>query len=74
MWQKIKNFFFRSKQPDHVCFDNTTRTVKSNSGMKVDVYNDWPDGMADVIADCFESGKVVSGKIENGKLTRDKEE
>jgi len=63
----FKKLFTKKKSP----FDNSMRTVKSKSGMKVDVYNDWPDDMADIIVDCFKSGEVVSGKIENGKVTRD---
>ena len=64
--------FFSQKKPERQPgFDNSTRTVKSKSGKKVEVYNDWPDEMADVISECFESGEIVSGKIEDGKVIRD---
>jgi len=55
-------------------FDNSTRKVKTKSGMTVDVYNDWPDGMADVIEECFNTGKTVSGKLEDGRVIRDGED
>jgi hypothetical protein len=64
----IKNLFSKKE-----IVSEKTRMVQSENGFSVELPEDMPDSYADVISECFKTGKMLSGRIdEKGKITLDK--
>ena len=64
MLKFLKNFFSKKKK------ENSTKIIETKNGLKVELLEDQPDGLANMLEDCLNSGKVMVGEVdENGKFS-----